>query len=144
MSIREYRKKVKFVTGGADGVVKVWSGMGLVRDIQFVVSKYSVTAICFMTLSKKPLKIFAHSTPMTFHPWLTKSENFTTKTNSVKIILTTPTNLDITNQLIETYMTTVRLTFLSQNLQTLCSKLNTFSNHKIPSISHHLLGPLPL
>ena len=53
MSIREYRKKVKFVTGGADGVVKVWSGMGLVRDIQFVVSKYSVTAICFMTLSKR-------------------------------------------------------------------------------------------
>ena len=39
MSIREYRKKVKFVTGGADGVVKVWSGMNfnsqghLSRDI---------------------------------------------------------------------------------------------------------------
>ena len=33
MSVREYSKKVKYVTGGADGVVKVWQGMSLYRDI---------------------------------------------------------------------------------------------------------------
>ena len=63
MSVSEYKKKVKFVTGCASGVVKIWSGMDkigkekvdapLKRDIQFVVSKYSVTALCFMSHSKK-------------------------------------------------------------------------------------------
>ena len=33
MSVAEYKKKVKFVTGAADGMVKVWSGMGLKKDI---------------------------------------------------------------------------------------------------------------
>jgi len=32
MSVAEYKKKVKFVTGCGDGVVKVWSGMHLKRD----------------------------------------------------------------------------------------------------------------
>ena len=40
------------MTGDADGVVKVWSGMKLKRDIQFRVSKYAVTALCFMSHSK--------------------------------------------------------------------------------------------
>lgn len=53
MSVAEYKKKVKFVTGAADGCVKVWSGMGLKKDIQFQVSKYSVTALCFMVASKR-------------------------------------------------------------------------------------------
>ena len=34
MSIAEYKRKVKFVTGDAKGMVKVWSGMGLKMDIQ--------------------------------------------------------------------------------------------------------------
>ena len=63
MSVSEYKKKVKFVTGAADGIVKVWSGMQrtgkekvdppLEKDIQFVVSKWSVTALCFMSHSKR-------------------------------------------------------------------------------------------
>lgn len=53
MSISEYSKKVKFVTGAADGMVKVWAGMGLKLDTYFRVSKYSVTALAFMTHSKR-------------------------------------------------------------------------------------------
>ena len=33
MSVTEYKKKVKFVTGAADGMVKVWSGMQLKKFI---------------------------------------------------------------------------------------------------------------
>ena len=33
MSVSQYKKKVKFVTGAADGMVKVWSGMGLKREV---------------------------------------------------------------------------------------------------------------
>ena len=33
MSVGEYKKKVKYVTGSADGMVKVWSGMSLKKDI---------------------------------------------------------------------------------------------------------------
>ena len=53
MSVSEYKKKVKFVTGGEDGLVKVWSSMGLKLDTHFVVSKYAVTALAFMTHSKR-------------------------------------------------------------------------------------------
>lgn len=53
MSVSEYSKKVKFVTGSSDGMVKVWSGMNLKLDTYFQVSKYSVTALAFMTLSKR-------------------------------------------------------------------------------------------
>ena len=56
MSVAEYKKKVKFVTGGADGVVKVWSGMGLKREINLIVSKGkwgAVTALCFMSHCKR-------------------------------------------------------------------------------------------
>lgn len=35
MSLAEYKKKVKFVTGAGDGCVKVWSGMELKHDIYF-------------------------------------------------------------------------------------------------------------
>ena len=53
MSVNEYKKKVKFVTGASDGVVKVWSGMGLKLETYFRVSKYSVTALSFMSHSKR-------------------------------------------------------------------------------------------
>ena len=33
MSVAEYKKKVKFVTGSNDGMVKVWTGMGLRKEI---------------------------------------------------------------------------------------------------------------
>ena len=33
MSVSEYKKKIKFVTGDKDGIVKVWLGMNLRRDI---------------------------------------------------------------------------------------------------------------
>lgn len=53
MSVAEYKKKVKFVTGAGDGMVKVWCGMSLKREVQFQVSKYAVTALCFMSHSKR-------------------------------------------------------------------------------------------
>ena len=59
MSVAEYKKKVKFVTGASDGSVKVWSGMnmnggmGLKRDLTFQVSKWAVTALCFMSHCKR-------------------------------------------------------------------------------------------
>lgn len=53
MSVAEYKKKVKFVTGAGDGTVKVWTGMGLKNDITFQVSRYAVTALCFMQHSKR-------------------------------------------------------------------------------------------
>ena len=53
MSLSEYKKRVKFVTGSADGQVKVWSGMGLYNENTFIVSKYAVTALCFMSASKR-------------------------------------------------------------------------------------------
>ena len=53
MSVNEYKKKVKFVTGAADGMVKIWSGMGLKLDTYFRVSRFSVTALAFMTHSKR-------------------------------------------------------------------------------------------
>ena len=55
MSVTEYKKKVKFVTGAADGMVKVWSGMHLKKFREFKVAgpKVAVTAICFMSASKR-------------------------------------------------------------------------------------------
>ena len=53
MSLTEYKKKVKFVTGAGDGCVKVWTSMDLRPDIYFQVSKWSVTALAFMSHSKK-------------------------------------------------------------------------------------------
>ena len=64
MSVAEYKKKVKFVTGAADGTVKVWTGMCLGREskmpviptqkvIHFNVSRYAVTALVFMSGSKR-------------------------------------------------------------------------------------------
>lgn len=52
-TVREYKKKVKFVTGSADGMVKVWSGLKLNLEIWLKVSKYAVTALAWMTGSKK-------------------------------------------------------------------------------------------
>lgn len=51
--MREYKKKVKFVTGSSDGQVKVWGGMNLKCEIDLNVSKYAVTALAWMTGSKK-------------------------------------------------------------------------------------------
>ena len=54
ISSAEYRKNVKFASGAADGTVKIWAGMHLRYEMTIkVVEKYSVTAITFMTLSKK-------------------------------------------------------------------------------------------
>ena len=53
MSVSQYKKKVKFVTGDKDGCVKVWTGMGLKMEVSFQVSKWSVTALCFMSGSKR-------------------------------------------------------------------------------------------
>ena len=53
MSVSEYKKKVKFVTGAGDGFVKVWVGMGLKRENSFKVSNYAVTALAFMSHSKR-------------------------------------------------------------------------------------------
>mgnify|MGYP000542381789 CR=1 FL=1 len=33
MSVSEYKKKIKFVTGDKNGIVKVWSGMSLKREV---------------------------------------------------------------------------------------------------------------
>jgi len=53
MSVPEYKKKVKFVTGAGDGLVKVWAGMSLKKEVHFEVSKYAVTALAFMSHSKR-------------------------------------------------------------------------------------------
>lgn len=53
ISAAEYRKNVKFASGAADGTVKIWTGMQLKYEMTIKVSDYSVTAITFMTLSKK-------------------------------------------------------------------------------------------
>ena len=52
-SLYEYKKKVKFVTGSSDGIVKVWVGMNLKYDFELEVSKYSVTALAWMKVSEK-------------------------------------------------------------------------------------------
>ena len=52
MSLAEYKKKVKFVTGDNDGCVKVWEGMRLKWLTEFKVSKYAVTALAFMSRSR--------------------------------------------------------------------------------------------
>ena len=52
-SVYEYKKKVKFVTGSSDGVVKIWNSMKLRPDFDLNVSKYAVTALAWMKGSKK-------------------------------------------------------------------------------------------
>ena len=52
-SLNEYKKKVKFVTGSSDGIVKVWTGMNLKYEFDIEVSKYAVTALAWMKASKK-------------------------------------------------------------------------------------------
>lgn len=55
MSAAEYRKNVKFASGAADGTVKIWAGMNLTWEmtIKVATDNIPVTAITFMTLSKK-------------------------------------------------------------------------------------------
>ena len=53
LSSAEYRKQVKFATGSADGIVKVWSGMALYNEMTIKVADYSVTSIAWMSFSKK-------------------------------------------------------------------------------------------
>ena len=53
LSSAEYRKQVKFATGSADGIVKIWQGMGLFNEMTIKVADYSVTSIAWMTFSKK-------------------------------------------------------------------------------------------
>ena len=52
-SVHEYKKKVKFVTGSSDGIVKVWTSMKLNYEFELHVSKYAVTALAWMKGSKK-------------------------------------------------------------------------------------------
>jgi WD40 repeat protein len=47
------RKYCKFVTGDTDGVIKVWNGVKLNFDMEIRVSDHAVTAMTFMTLSKR-------------------------------------------------------------------------------------------
>jgi hypothetical protein len=72
----EYRKKVKFVTGSSDGVVKVWSGVVRMHNQQdttgklemdLKVSKYAVTALAWMTGSKK-LVVATADRMISFYP----------------------------------------------------------------------------
>lgn len=49
----EARKKVQFVTGSRDGTVKVWNGLTLTKDMQINVGKSWVTAIAYMTFSRR-------------------------------------------------------------------------------------------
>lgn len=49
----EYIKKIKYVTGGTDGMIKVWKEGGKVQDQCIRVSQYYVMAIEFMTYSKR-------------------------------------------------------------------------------------------
>ena len=51
-SVNEYKKNVKFVTGSSDGIVKVWTGMRLKYEFDLEVSKYPVTALAWMKVSK--------------------------------------------------------------------------------------------
>ena len=51
-SVNEYKKNVKFVTGSSDGTVKVWTGMRLKYEFDLEVSKYPVTALAWMKVSK--------------------------------------------------------------------------------------------
>ena len=53
MSVGLYKKQVKFATGAADGTVKIWTGTHLDHHMTIKVADYSVTAISFMTFSKK-------------------------------------------------------------------------------------------
>ena len=53
LSSAEYRKQVKFATGSADGIVKVWAGMALYNEMTIKVADYSVTSIAWMSFSKK-------------------------------------------------------------------------------------------
>jgi WD40 repeat protein len=47
------RKYIKFVTGDIDGTIKMWNGIQLNFDMQIKVSDHAVTAMTFMTLSKR-------------------------------------------------------------------------------------------
>lgn len=47
------RKYIKFVTGDIDGTIKMWNGIQLNFDMEIKVSDHAVTAMTFMTLSKR-------------------------------------------------------------------------------------------
>lgn len=44
---------MKFVTGDTEGIIKIWNGVQLRFDMEIRVSEYMVTAMCFMTFSKR-------------------------------------------------------------------------------------------
>jgi WD40 repeat protein len=47
------RKYIKFVTGDIDGTIKIWNGIRLKYEMDIKVSDHAVTALAFMTLSKR-------------------------------------------------------------------------------------------
>ena len=49
----EYKKNIKFVTSSRDGTVKIWAGTGLKWELTINVSSSWVTAIQYMTMSKR-------------------------------------------------------------------------------------------
>jgi len=49
----EYRRTIKYITSSRDGTVKVWTGTQLKWEMTIRVSKSWVTAIHYMTLSKR-------------------------------------------------------------------------------------------
>ena len=49
----EYKKNIKFITGSRDGTVKIWNGLFLKWEMTINVSQSWVTAISYMTLSKR-------------------------------------------------------------------------------------------
>jgi len=49
----EQRKYIKYITSSRDGKVKIWNGLSMKCEFTINVSEFWVTAITFMTLSKR-------------------------------------------------------------------------------------------
>jgi hypothetical protein len=91
--IASRRKNMKFVTGDIDGVVKIWNGVQLRFDMEIKVSDHAVTAMTYMTLSKR-LVVATLDRMISFYEITAGSRRNKTPTSRIENLVAVPLCLE--------------------------------------------------